>query len=104
MLRCVHYESSEERGNLHVHIHAFVPDFPEGINLIPAIFLLSSKIATVSLRTLNLNTSAFYGRRQAQYKLARRVFDSTAIASTSPDEKKCKLRALFNFFIMAGKM
>lgn len=57
-------------------------------DLITAIFDYLLKIATVSLRLLNLNTSAFYGRRQAQYKLARWVFDSIAIASTSPDEKK----------------
>lgn len=61
-------------------------------------------MATVSLRILKLNTSAFYGRRQAQYKLARWVFDSIAIANTSPDEKKHELQALFNFFIMTYKM
>lgn len=52
---------------------------------------VSSEIATVSLRIFNLNTSAFYGLRQAQYKLTGWVFDSIAIASTSPDEKHHEL-------------
>lgn len=80
------------------YTNAFVQDFPNGIRFNYYYFLLSSEIATVSLRLLNLNTSAFYGRRQAQYKLARWVFDSVAIASTSPDEKKHECFELYLTF------
>lgn len=80
----------EETGYF-LHINAFVQDYPNGTKFNYSYFLVSSEMATVSLRILNLNTSAFYGRRQAQYKLARWVFDSIAIANTSPDEKKLYL-------------
>lgn len=83
MLRCLLCGSLEEIGNFYTHINAFVLDLPNGTDLISTILSVFSEIATVSLRIPNLNTTAFYGKRQAQYKSARWVFDSIAIANKS---------------------
>lgn len=101
---CLSCGSLEKIDNFYIHMNVFMQDFPNGTKFNYCYIWVSSEITTVSLRILNLNTSAFYGRSQAQYKLARWVFDSIAIANTSPHEKKHELQALFNFFIMTCKM
>lgn len=95
---CLLCGSWEEIGNFYIHMNAFVQDFPNGTKFNYCYFGLSSETSTVSLRLLNLNTSAFYGRRQAQHKLVRWVFDSIAIASVSPDEKKHECSELYLTF------
>jgi len=88
--RHVKLQSLEKLESNREHVHTCKCSAIRLSNLM-TYFRMSSETATVSLRILNLNTSAFYGRRQAQYKLTRWVFDSLTIANRSPDEKKHEL-------------